>query len=115
MCVTNFIYHSTLIGDWSATVFETQETNIQDFLAKNERKHLGKFCADAGLVGVFDLQEILNYDGNFAKFLEKDFLVAQINNFTGTVQIKVDYIDNDFVAYVEGKGNVNFYGIQTGF
>ena len=48
-------------------------------------------------------------------YLSKDFLVARINNFTGSVKIRVDYVDEEFIAYVEGKGNINFYGIQIGF
>lgn len=114
--LTNYILHSSLVGDWAAAVFRSNAKDIHEFFNMEREELLGQFCADVGMVGVFDLDEVLNYDPNFEKdYLSKDFLVTRINNFTGSVRIRVDYVNEKFIAYVEGKGNINFYGIQIGF
>ena len=112
----SYIYHDTLYGDWSATVYKTDKTNLKDFLNDDMEMEIGDFCADAGLVGVFVLDKVKEYNPEFIdNYMTKKGLVTLINNFKGTVQIKVDYINESFKVYVEGKGNINFYGVQTGF
>jgi len=116
--LNNYIYHSTLIGDVTTTIYKI-DNNIdinKDFLKIFAQPQLGTCTADAGLIGVFDLNEVLQYDPNFStKYLSKAWCVARINNFTGTVQIKIafDFINYEFFYYVEGLGNINFIGVMT--
>lgn len=115
--LNNYIFHDTIYGDWSASIFQSDAPDVYTFLKQKTKNKLGDFAADAGLVGVFDLNEVLKYDPQFEReYLSKENLVTRINNFTGTAQIKVGYDEenNDFFAFVEGRGNINFYGIQTG-
>ena len=118
--LNNYIYHSTLIGDVTTTFYKN-DINIdmnKDFLKLFQQPELGTCTADAGLIGVFKLDDVLGYDSNFKdNYLSKDFLVMQINNFTGTVQIKVafDFSNYEFFYYVEGLGNINFIGLMTSF
>ena len=115
----NYIYHSTLIGDVTTTIYQRNNIDMnKNFLKIFAQPKLGTCTADAGLIGVFDLNEVLEYDPNFANnYLSKMWCVARINNFTGTVQIKIafDFINYEFFYYVEGLGNINFIGIMTGF
>ena len=80
--IHNYISESTIYGDWGCTTYQTEE-EPKEFLESilrvlndnlknkeygddelpilNEGKAIGGFCADAGLVGVFLLDEILTY------------------------------------------------------
>lgn len=109
----------TLYGDWSCTVFDEQTTN-----------QLGSFCADAGLVGVFDLAELLQYNPEYRDHIEKPHAAALIKDFRGVVRFVVrpcseqeneDDLDGFYVSVV-GHGinkktgeEVNFFTAQTGF
>ena len=97
--IHNCITTDTLYGDWSCTTLE-----------KNTNKVLGNFCADAGMVGVFLLDEVLKYNPEFEKDLEKDWVVTVIKNFDGEVEFSVE---EDEVSVI-GTGNINFYTKQTG-
>lgn len=73
---------------------------------------LGFFCADAGMVAVFLLDEVLQYNPDFSKWLEgHDWCVTLIKGFDGEINY---HIDNDGDAHIIGKGNINFYTTQTG-
>lgn len=96
----NYLTSDTGYGDWSYTTFE-RETN----------KELGEFCADAGMVSVFLLEEILKYNPNFDYHIKKPWTTTWIKNFDGEIEIKRN---NEDGVYVEGTGNINFYTIQTG-
>lgn len=120
--LTNYIYRNTIYGDWSCTTFDT-DTN----------KPIGEFCADAGQVGVFDLEEVLRYNPDFDYHINKDksHTTTLIKNFTGDVWFEVDKHEGtyktttkyhkegekwtDFSVHVVGKGNINFRTSQTGF
>lgn len=52
--IKNYLTHDTIYGDWGCTVFDS-----------DTKKPLGHFCADAGLVSVFLLDEVLAYNPNF--------------------------------------------------
>lgn len=109
----------TLYGDWSCTVFEEETEN-----------KLGAFCADAGLVGVFDLAELLQYNPEYRDHIEKPYTAALIKDFSGAVQFVVnpcseqeneDSLDEFYVSVI-GHGinkktgeEVNFFTAQTGF
>ena len=97
---TNYLVNSTIYGDWSCTTFNS-DTN----------EELGKFCADAGLVGVFLLEEVLKYNPNFDYHISKPWTTTLIKNFTGTIQITNP---EEGIVSVVGEGNVNFYTKQTG-
>lgn len=50
----NYICRDTMYGDWSCTTFNSDTD-----------EKLGEFCADAGMVAVFDLAEVLAYNPEF--------------------------------------------------
>lgn len=80
--------------------------------ATMDMKKLGIFCADAGMVAVFLLDEVLKYNPDFNKWMEKhDWCVTLIKGFDGEINY---HIDNDGDAHIIGKGNINFYTTQTG-
>ena len=49
--ITHYMTRDTLYGDWSCTTFDT-----------DTKEAIGEFCADAGLVSVFLLDEVLKYN-----------------------------------------------------
>lgn len=76
-------------------------------------KELGGFCADAGMVAVFLLDEVLKYNPDFNKWIkEHPWCVTVIPDFDGDVFY---HIDNAGDAHIIGKGNINFFTSQTGF
>ena len=74
----------------------------------NERK----FCADAGLVAVFLLDEVLKYNPDFRYHINKPWTTTLIKDFDGEVKY---YLDKDTSAHILGIGNVNFCTTQTGY
>lgn len=77
--IKTWMTRDTLYGDWSCHTFnaDTQEP-------------IGQFCADAGEVGVFLLDEILQYNPAYRDHIEKDWTVTLIKDFKGTVQFIVN-------------------------
>lgn len=118
--LTKYLTSSTLYGDWSCTTFDDDTS-----------KEIGRFCADAGLVGVFELDEVLKYNPDFDYHITKPWTTTLIKNFTGDVWVAKDTISGVYeedtkyhkkgetwsedVIRVYGKGNVNFHTEQTGF
>lgn len=86
---------------------------------------MGEFCADAGLVAVFLLDEVLKYNPNFDYHTERPWTTTLIKDFDGDIELSVvpfTYIDEDTNEECEdsevrvvGTGNINFYTTQTGF
>ena len=73
---------------------------------------LGQFCADAGMVCVVYLDEILKVNPGFKKWAEEHTWCATIiENFYGDVDYEVD---EDMDAHIVGRGNIDFYTTQTG-
>lgn len=73
---------------------------------------LGNFCADAGMVCVVYLDEVLKVNPGFKKWVEEHTWCATvIENFDGDVYYR---IDEDMDAHIVGKGNIDFYTTQTG-
>lgn len=107
--VTNYLTCDTLYGDWSCTVFNLDE----------DRKPIGEFCADAGLVSVLSLGDVIEkINPNFERWAkDHDWCVTIIKNFTGFVQIKTAFnsFTGEIYAYVSGSGSINFVGEQTGY
>lgn len=124
--VEHSMVRDTLYGDWSCTVYNTDSGEV-----------LGNFCADAGMVSVLSLDEILQYNPEFDYHITKPWATTLIRNFKGSVQFMVKedrwVLDRDTSYgkageelvdyYVEVVGNgintktgepLNFIGAQTG-
>ena len=98
--LTRYLTSYTEYGDWSCTTYE-----------EGTKKKLGEFCADAGLVSVFLLEEVLKYNPEFDYHINNKHTTTWIKDFDGDVEITHR---NDEVSVV-GTGNVNFFTSQTGF
>ena len=116
--ITHYMTRDTIYGDWSCTVFNT-----------DTRRKIGSFCADAGLVSVFLLDEVLKYNPAFDYHINRKWTTALIKNFKGIVQFVVEeepyeYKGEqhfDYCVRVVGHGinkrsgkPINFVGRQTG-
>ena len=104
----------TLYGDWGCHVFNSDTKEV-----------IGQFCADSGMVGVFDLNEVLTYNPDFNNHIEKLWTSTVIKDFKGMVQFVITENKNskheDFNVHVVGKGintktgkQLNFISSQTG-
>lgn len=124
--IKNYITRSTIYGDWSCTTYNT-----------DTKEAIGSFCADAGLVSVFSLNEVLDYNPEFDYHLNRTWTTTWIKDFKGTVQCIVEEVrgvyENDtkwwkkgeewteYEVKVVGHGinkvtgePINFVGTQTG-
>lgn len=117
--IKNYLCRDTIYGDWSCTTFNS-----------DTKEAIGKFCADAGMVAVFLLDEVLAYNPNFDWYETKPWTTTLIKDFDGDIEMKVIHIegvyDDDTEWYskgdkweddevrVIGKGNINFETHQTG-
>ena len=99
--IFHYIVESTDYGDWSCTTFETGTKNV-----------LGKFCADAGLVGVFLLEEVLAYNPDFDYHIKRPWTTTLIKDFDG--EVCTAHSTRHKCKQVLGVGNINFSTIQTG-
>ncbi len=132
--IHNYISEPTIYGDWSCTTYKIDEEpkdfvdSVLQALKDNledeeygedessipyEGEYIGGFCADAGLVGVFLLDEILAYNPEWKYWIEKHHWCATIiENFYGEVEYYIDKVDKE--AHIVGTGSINFYTNQTG-
>lgn len=130
--IHNYISKSTIYGDWSCSTYQTEEEpkefmeSILRILNDNleneedsedwipyEGEYIGEFCADAGLVGVFLLDEILAYNPEWKSWIEEHpWCATIIEDFEGEVEYYIDKVDEE--AHIVGTGNINFYTAQTG-
>jgi len=116
--IKNYITRDTLYGDWSCTTYNS-----------DTKESIGSFCADAGLVSVFALDEVLKYNPDFNYHEERNWTTTLIENFKGDVYIDVVYLGDDINNFdyydlevrVIGKGvnkvtgePINFITTQTG-
>lgn len=120
---SSYIARDTLYGDWSCTVYSS-----------DNGKEIGTFAADAGMVGVYLLDEVLKYNPEFDYH---SWTVAHIKDFSGTVQFVVAHTEGtyeqdseyhkkgdkweDYSVEIIGRGKnrvtgepLNFVGRQTG-
>lgn len=110
--IRNSITKDTLYGDWSCTTYNS-----------DTEEEIGQFCADAGMVSVFLLDEVLKYNPGFNYHSNKPWTTTWIRDFKGTVQIVViPYGDDEYDVEVVGHGvnkvtgePINFIGRQTGY
>ena len=78
----------------------------------NAEYTLGRFCADAGMVCVAYLEDILKFNPNFKQWdSEHSWCATIIENFDGNVEYKIGENDD---AHIVGTGNINFYTSQSG-
>lgn len=116
--IKNYITRDTIYGDWSCTTYNS-----------DTKESIGSFCADAGLVSVLALDEVLKYNPYFNYHEEKNWTTTLIENFKGDVYIDVVYLGDDINNFdyldlevrVVGKGvnkitgePINFITTQTG-
>ena len=125
--IKHYIVRDTLYGDWSCTTFDS-----------NTKQPIGEFCADAGMVGVFLLDEVLKYNPDFDYHINRPWTTTLIRNFKGAVSFQVvhyvgvyedlnkfhkkgDSFEDDEVQVI-GHGidtqtgkQISFIGKQTGF
>lgn len=108
--IHNYMTRDTLYGDWSCTVYNT-----------DTKEEIGEFCADAGIVSVINLDEVLKYNPDFDYHINKPWTTTLIKNFKGTVQFVVEMECGIFKVKVIGNGidketgePINFEGFQTG-
>lgn len=91
------IMHDTIYGDWSCTTFDAKT-----------KKPIGHFCADAGLVAVFDLAKVLEYNPSFDYHITKEWTTTLIKDFDGDVWFKIKHYNtpygDDYSVHVIGKG-----------
>lgn len=98
--IHTYLIDRTIYGDWSCTTYNS-----------DTKEKIGEFCADAGMVAVFLLDEVLSYNPDFDYHTERTWTTTLIRDFHGTVEL---HCDGEEVTVV-GRGNVNFIGKQTGF
>ena len=132
--IHNYISESTIYGDWSCTTYKIDEEpkdfvdSVLQALKDNledeeygedessipyEGEYIGGFCADAGLVGVFLLDEVLAYNPEWKSWIEEHSWCATIiEDFGGEVEYYIDKVNEE--AHIVGTGSINFYTAQTG-
>lgn len=99
--ITNYFTNNTIYGDWGCTTYNSDTNEV-----------LGRFCADAGLVSCFELDEVRAYNPDIDTWIEKHpWCVTKIPNFTGEVYTEFNE-DKDCLSVI-GNGSVNFYTLQT--
>lgn len=123
--VSRYMTRDTIYGDWGCIVYNS-DTN----------QPIGEFCADAGLVSVFLLDEVLRYNPNFDDYKKREWTTTWIPNFKGVVQFVVERKEGlyeedsdywkagdkweDFSVHVVGHGinkktgePINFRSVQS--
>lgn len=116
----NYFCEDTLYGDWLCGTYRlydyTDPISVIDSMnvifgegwtINIESPKLGEFSADAGLVGVFLLDEVRKYNPEIDTFIkEHPRCVTTIPNFDGEVE---GYIDEDNKMHICGMGNITFF------
>lgn len=114
--LTNYISESTRYGDWSCSTWSTPrkdvEAQLEELNASLNIEKIGYFCADAGMVAVFLLDEVLKYNPDFDYHINREWTTTLIKDFDGEINY---YVDDGDDAHIIGVGNVNFFTTQTGF
>lgn len=77
----------------------------------NQIEPLGNFCADAGLVSVLLLDEVLAYNPKVKDLIKEcDWAATVIKDFDGEIEYYIDEVDE---AHIIGTGSHNFFTTQT--
>lgn len=77
--IKNYMTRDTMYGDWGCTTYNS-----------DTKEKIGQFCADAGLVSVFLLDEVLQYNSDFDYHINRPWTTTLIKNFKGAVQFVVE-------------------------
>lgn len=124
--IEHYMTRDTIYGDWSCTVYNT-----------DTKEEIGNFCADAGMVSVFLLDEVLKYNPDFDYHINRKWTTTLIKEFRGTIQFVVEHETGvyeedtefwkkgetweDYSVHVVGRGvnkkngkPINFRSVQTG-
>lgn len=87
------------------------ECDIKQDALNLKTKNIGYFCADAGLVSVFLLDEVKKYNPEIEKWIaEHRRCVTIIEDFDGNIEY---YVDKANDAHIIGTGSLNFFTTQT--
>ena len=120
--ISTYFTESTIYGDWGCSIYKIEENPyevVDNFVEAYENEEdyeiecskLGDFCADAGLVSVFLLNEVRKYNPDIDKWIEEhSWCVTTIPDFDGEVNY---YVDKSNEAHIIGIGNINFFTAQT--
>ena len=120
--ISTYFTESTIYGDWGCSTYKIEENPyvvVNNFVEAYENEEdyeikcskLGDFCADAGLVSVFLLDEVRKYNPDIDKWIEEhSWCVTTIPDFDGEVKY---YVDKNNEAHIIGIGNINFFTAQT--
>ena len=102
-----------MTGNYGEDSVQSKIYDDKMFSATIDLKNIGGFCADAGMVAVFLLDEVLKYNPNFDYHINRPWTTTLIKDFDGEVEYYIDEAEGD--AHIIGTGNVNFFTTQTGF
>lgn len=123
---SDYLMEDTGIGDGTWDVYElnyrAKITKLSDLLERiyeddeYEDKliggSIGQFSADAGISGVFYLSEVLQYNPEFAKDIDRlksNGCLIVIDNFNGEIE---PFFDNSEQLHFIGIGdNISFYTV----
>lgn len=110
---TDYIWRDNLYGDWGCTTYVIEKSSVNkdpsDMKREDIKGAIGNFCADAGLVGVFLLDEVLKVNPEFDYHINKPHTTTLIKNFAGEIKD----IEDDGSLHIKGVGNINFITFQT--
>ena len=80
------LINTTYYGDWGCTVFKTSNIAAGGNLLKKDA--IGEFCADAGMVCVIDMKNVLKLSPKFEDWLkEHSWCGTVIRGFKGTIAL----------------------------
>lgn len=120
--ISTYFTEDTIYGDWGCSTYKIVEDPykvINNFVEAEEKgedykidcSKLGNFCADAGLVSVFLLDEVRKYNPDIDEWIAShSWCVTTIPDFVGEVNY---YVDKNKEAHIIGIGNINFFTTQT--
>lgn len=119
--ISTYFTEDTIYGDWGCSTYKIVEDPykvINNFVEAEEKGEdyridcfkLGDFCADAGLVSVFLLDEVRKYNLDIDEWIAShSWCITTIPDFVGEVNY---YVDKNKEAHIIGIGNINFFTIQ---
>ena len=122
LCISTYFTEDTIYGDWDCSTYKITEDPykvINNFVEAEEKgedygidcSKLGDFCADAGLVSVFLLDEVRKYNSDIDEWIAShSWCVTTIPDFDGEVNY---YVDKQGNAHIVGIGNINFFTTQV--
>lgn len=114
--LTKFFSEDTIYGDWGCTTYkisiDPKKIPVSHYNRISINDVIGEFCADSGLVAVFDLNELVKYNPKVTDFIDSHpWCVTVIEDFNGYAEY---IIDKNGEAHIIGASDtLNFITIQT--